>query len=158
MTQLGLRTWSTHEYGGGLDLGVVELAGDVLDMIFRRHALLKRLLRKEAALRTVSFLDEACRYIEADVDELVASIGQEHVFADQGWAICSEGVWLPELKFQRIETARMELDVTSVWWSCCPRHGDVDVVTERVAMVKLRELYAGKSSHARDRSARSRSA
>lgn len=156
MTHLLVRTWSTHEYGGGLDVGVVELTRVVLDTIFRRHDVLQRLLRKDGTLQTVSFLDHGCQYAEADVDGLIATIGEMDAFEDRGWAVVPEGFALPVFKYQPIETARMDLDATSVWWSCCPRDGDVDVITERVAVVALKELYAGKSSRIRARSAGSR--
>ncbi len=156
MTHLLLRTWSTHEYGGGLDLGVVDLTPVVLDTIFRRHDALQRLLRSDGTLQTVSFLDHDCQYAEADVDDLIATIGQTDSFDERGWAIAPEGSALPVFKYQPIETARMELDATSVWWSCCPRDGDVDLISERVAVVAFKELYAGKSSRVRARSAGSK--
>jgi hypothetical protein len=156
MTHLLVRTWSTHEYGGGLDLGVVALTGVLVDTIVRRHDALQRLLREDETLQTVSFLDHECQYAEADVDYLVATIGQRDAFEDRGWAIAPEGFALPVFKYQPIETARMELDATSVWWSCCPKDGDVDVITERVAVVAFKELYAGKSARIRARSSGSR--
>jgi hypothetical protein len=155
MTSLFIRTWSTHEYGGGLDLGVVDLTDDVFDAVFRRHELFKGLKRKDSELRTISFQDDWCTYIAADVDDLVGKIGRTDVFDDQGWAIAPEGFALPEFEVQRIETARMELDATSVWWSCIPRYAEVDVMTERVAVVRLKELYAGKPSLGRVRLAAS---